>query len=469
MARRLRLLDFSALYLSLAMGFAFYGASAGAFDPNEGAEPHEIPVDIVRDSAPSALPSPEILTGRGNAVEPVVKFPSITRAPIAFVPLVKPVESVAVAPVTPAVPSVQPSSLPPIKLVPPAAGAPLPEVDPAVKAQAEKLLAQTPSLPAVSVPGMNPPAPSGFIAPPPLVATIAPKPVMPSAPSVTMPAKVAAPVIVPTPLPAPVVAPMPEALSHDSKKILSTIPSKIDAQSASKKGKVAMARQSTEIQAMDVKGANVDAYESAGIKISVRRPGLDTGFELNRAYNALTTGDNPTAAEIYKNILSTEPTNADALFGLASTYHRAGQIDKARPLYGQLLKHHPQHREGINNFLVLVSEEAPNEALAELDRLAQRNPNFSPIPAQQAVLLNKLGYTSEAREHMLKAIELAPENMAYKYNLAVMLDKAGHYADAVKIYRMLIEASSRGVALPASADVLQRRLNHIAALPGTSG
>jgi Flp pilus assembly protein TadD len=269
-------------------------------------------------------------------------------------------------------------------------------------------------------------------------------------------------------------APAPQ-LSDASRDILSKFPSKINSAAAIKtagKQKLSISRMSPDIKAIVAPDPKVESYDAAGLSIKVQRPGLDTNFELNRAYSALTAGDSQVAIETYKNILSTEPKNEDALFGLAATYHRIGDLEHARPYYAQLLKVNPNHREGLNNFLALVSDEAPQEALAELERLEQRNPDFSPIPAQEATVLNKLGYADQARDKMLRAIELAPDNLTYKYNLAVMLDKQGNYVDAGALYRLLIDASLKGQKIPASLEVIQTRLNFIttaAAAHGTVG
>lgn len=263
---------------------------------------------------------------------------------------------------------------------------------------------------------------------------------------------------------AAVTAPPPvNELSDASRSILSGVPSNLDAPQVHKGGKLSVARVSPEIQ--NILGTDTAAkeqkFESAGISITVRRPGLDTNFELNRAYDALMGGDTQTAITTYKNIISAEPRNEDALFGLAATYHRVGSLELARPVYGMLLKVNPNHREGLNNFLVLVSDESPEDALPELERLQSRNPNFSPITAQIAIVLDKLGYTEAAEEKMLHAIELAPENLSYKYNLAIMLDRHQKYADAAEIYRSLIKASLNGAAVPASVATMQKRLNYI--------
>lgn len=389
-------------YLLVTM--AMHPSAMAAFNPNEGAEPQP--------AATQALPSIEPLMGN--------RYPRSVPQPIKFQPL------------------------------PEVSSAPIPQPAPVTNVMFPKIDAAT--------------VQSTFIAPAPLIAPVpaAPVPVAEVTPAptpVTAPVVATAPAIALVPATAPVVNAV-APLSRDSKEILSHVPSKLDAEKPAKGGKLAVNRIA-EMPDMQIKG-KVDAYEASGIKISVRRPGLDTNYELNRAYNALSGGDSEVAMEIYKNILSTEPKNADALFGLASLYHRQGQLQNARQLYGTLLKYYPTHRDGLNNFLALVSEESPQEALAELERLEQRNSGYSPIPAQQALLLNKLGYANEARSKMLRAIELSPDNLTYKYNLAIMLDKQGNYDDAADLYRLLLDAAMRGEAIPSSPDALQKRLNYIA-------
>lgn len=433
------------------------------------------------------------------ATAPVVVQPVVTPAltPVESTPTPSTVKKIEFPPVDPAVlaKAQQLSATPkPVVVATPVVVAKPVEVTPA-----PSTITETPSVKPA------PASDAGFIAPLPLMAPVAAAPVMPqavtpvtvtpapavvAAPAVVVPGTVRAPVIaapVPvvtaTPVAPVVVAPAPAAtapaviaapvaaapvipeptqpLSRASKSVLSRIPSHMDAPIQPKAAKLSLERTSPKVAPLEVKGGKVDAYESAGIKISVRRPGLDTNYELNRAFNSLSGGDTATAMEIYKSILSTEPENQDALFGLAAIYHRQGQIDKARPLYSKLLQVNPNHREGINNFLVLVSDESPQESLAELERLEQRNPDFSPIPAQEAIVLTKLGYGPQARDKMLRAIELAPDNLTYKYNLAIMLDKQGNYEQAVPLYRLLVDAANKGASIPASTESLQKRLNYI--------
>lgn len=277
-----------------------------------------------------------------------------------------------------------------------------------------------------------------------------PPPIVPSAPS--SPAAPAQPVVLDTSEPAP-------ALSSQSKSIANKVSNIADKQPEKPLGhKVDIERAKT----TDVLNANSapKANDALGIKVATRTS-LDVNYELERAYNALIAGKSETAIQIYEDILTSQPKNKEALFGLASTYHRLGQIDIARTLYGKLLEIDPKHRDGLNNFLVLLADEAPQEALTQMERLEAQNPSFSPIPAQMAIIYQKLGDQDKAVEKMYRALAIAPENITYRYNLAIMLDKSGKYEDAGKLYAQLLDSHAKGAAIPGDATKIQQRLTFI--------
>lgn len=261
---------------------------------------------------------------------------------------------------------------------------------------------------------------------------------------------------------APNTAPaMQPKLSATSKQVLAKYPPRLGQAPATAPGKFKVDRVSPDIVKI-VEPNKVEAsYEAAGIKIEVRRAGLDTNYELNNAYDALMAGNTTEAINTYRDILSVEPNNQEALFGLAATLHRLGVTDKARPLYARLLQVNPQHREALNNYLSIAGDEAPQEALLELEQLRLRNPDFSPIPAQMGSLYARMGQFSQARSMMMTAIQLSPENLVYQYNLAVMLDQQGEYADASALYASLLKAKQSGATLPVDADKIQKRYNFL--------
>lgn len=277
----------------------------------------------------------------------------------------------------------------------------------------------------------------------------------------------AAPEVLGTPIvsaePAVISAP---PLTNESKKILSSLQPQAKASGVERAKRVDVKRVSPEVA--DIVKKAEEVYESAGVSIRVSSPQLDSTTELERAYESLMGGDTEVAIRIYQDLLRRNPGNEEALFGLAATYHRTGQIENARPLYGRLLAQNPQHREALNNFLMLVANESPREALSELAQLENRNPSYSPIPAQMGIIYDRLGEPEVARSKMLRAIELSPENWTYKYNLAVMLDRRKAYADAAAIYREIIEASLQGEPMSMDMKALQARLNYISARTGNS-
>lgn len=201
--------------------------------------------------------------------------------------------------------------------------------------------------------------------------------------------------------------------------------------------------------------------ETLGMNVAVKQRPIDVDYELEKAYVALVGGSPDEAIGIYKEVLDIDPNNGSALFGLATTYHRVGLLDEARPIYGKLLKLEPRNKDAINNFLVLVGEEAPERALAHMEHLEEQNPEFAPIPAQMALLHTKLGNMPEAIKAMQRAVNLSPENLVYKYNLAILYDKAEKPVEASILYKQLLDARFRGETIPADADQIQQRLTFL--------
>jgi Tfp pilus assembly protein PilF len=285
----------------------------------------------------------------------------------------------------------------------------------------------------------------------------------------TAPATPAAPVAAPAAKPAAAekttaaeVSEPKAVLSKESKNILNKIPANIDTPAKKSAEPIAVDRAAPKDTAKEGTSSPASVkHEAMGIKIEVKSPKIDLSYELEKAYNAMTAGQSETAMGIYRNILENDPDNKSALFGLGTLYHRAGQIDSARKLYAKLLSIDPTNRDGLNNFLVLLADEAPEAALTQLEKLEKRDPKFSPIPAQMAIIYEKMGNSDKATEKMFRAVDLSPENMVYRYNLAIMLDKQKKYDEAGKLYRQIIEAYHRGETIPGNVQQIQQRLTYI--------
>ncbi len=207
---------------------------------------------------------------------------------------------------------------------------------------------------------------------------------------------------------------------------------------------------------------NFDSAQPVEAGIKIQQQDMDVNYELEKAYNALLKSNTEIAVHIYNNILNTYPENRHALFGLATTYHKLGFLDKARPLYGKILSSNPYDKEALNNFLALVGEEAPDSAIAYLEQLKLSNNDFSPIYAQLAALYNKEGEVDKAVLNMQQAVALSPNNMVYMYNLAVIYDTNRDYRRAEALYRQIIKAGLKGEEIPVSVEEIQERLTYLA-------
>lgn len=252
-------------------------------------------------------------------------------------------------------------------------------------------------------------------------------------------------------------------LSDESKQIVHKLETRPRPKQPSA-AKPVLIDHSRDLTGLDQKSATVDkavSHETQGVKIEIKPATVNYDYELDKAYTALIGGQSEIAIGIYKRVLDNNPTNKNALFGLATAYHRAGQIDLARPIYARLLAVDPGNSDGLNNFLVLLADEAPEEALVELQKLADRNPQYSALPAQIAVIYQKLGMYDKAGDYMLRAMAMAPENITYRYNFAIMLDKQKKYDEAAKLYRQIVQAYQRGEVIPGNIQKIQQRLTFI--------
>lgn len=444
--------------------------------------------------------------GYGNSAPTVQKLDT---APVAVSPIVAPSPSVTVPP--PAASVVLPPQSPPVAITPPpppAAVAPVvtaPVAVPTVIApkpvsdnadaerELEEFLARqsaaaknepTAEIPSAAKaplntdplappppPGAVPPAPASLTPPVPVGPNVGPIPVGPNviAPDTNV-AEV--PVAhVPAPIPEPVTGPLDEngigmpdkpaeaELSKETREILTLLPESLTGMPQRKPNlDVDIERAGSDVTLPE---GDVVKSESMDMDIKMQQPKMDVSYELEQAYEALLNGNTDTAVTIYREVLTTDPLNEQALFGLATTYHRMGLFEEARPVYGKLLALNPNHTEALNNFLALVGEESPEAALKIMERLAEKNPEYSPIPAQMAILCQKMEDMECSVHYMRKAYSLSPENLVYLYNLAILYDKKGDKKEAAAIYKQLLEAYERGQDLPATPSEIQERLTFL--------
>lgn len=153
------------------------------------------------------------------------------------------------------------------------------------------------------------------------------------------------------------------------------------------------------------------------------------------AYNSALVGQYEVSIALYKEVLRAEPQNKYSKFALAVVYQKIGQFHQAKELYQDLLKGDISNQEEvIGNLLAILIEESPQDSLYLLSRLTTQNPRSGYILAQAAIVYDKMKDTEQAITLLTRAIEIEPENIAYKYNLAIMYDKTSQKNKALSLY-----------------------------------
>lgn len=192
-------------------------------------------------------------------------------------------------------------------------------------------------------------------------------------------------------------------------------------------------------------GRDPGASGVGGVSVSVMA--RDTQASLAEAYTDLVRGNYGAALQTYTAVAEREPQEVAALAGRAAALHKLRRLDEAQAAYERVLALQPDNREALANMITLIGDSAPRDAVRRLEALQAQAPDFSPVPAQLGMLYARLGDVDRAAAALRRAIGLSPDNALYHYNLAVVTDRAGRRADALRAYQQvlqLIEAGAGG-------------------------
>ena len=114
----------------------------------------------------------------------------------------------------------------------------------------------------------------------------------------------------------------------------------------------------------------------------------------------------------------TDPIKSDGYYNLAATYHRLGllegrqsDLDQAESYYNQCLDRDPNHCECYRGLAVLLAEQSRNEeAFRLLEGWADRQSGSADAEIELARLFQEFGDRPAAKEHLIEAIQVEPDN-----------------------------------------------------------
>lgn len=186
---------------------------------------------------------------------------------------------------------------------------------------------------------------------------------------------------------------------------------------------------------------------------------------LDDAFKAYSAGDLTSAETRYRQALSADPRNPDALLGLGATALAAGRLREAEAHFQRALANRPQDPVALAGLNRVHPTSAQTSRLREI--LQDRSDALPRVVAQLALAesLAHDGRWAEAQQAYFDAHRLAPNDANIAYNLAVSLDHLGHGRSAVRYYARALQLASPPGHARFSREQCAARLTTLSATP----
>jgi len=171
------------------------------------------------------------------------------------------------------------------------------------------------------------------------------------------------------------------------------------------------------------------------VPFSINAPVVSVDPQIERAYQAFQRNDLAAARDGYQRVLSREPTNRDALLGLAGIALRTGDLNSAESHYLRLIELDPRDTQAVSSLIALHGQLDPVASESRLKSLIASQPEAAPLHFVLGNQYAKQSRWTEAQEAYFRAYSVNPENADYAFNLAVSLDQLRQKKPALEYYR----------------------------------
>src|SRR5258706_1255100 len=195
--------------------------------------------------------------------------------------------------------------------------------------------------------------------------------------------------------------------------------------------------------------------------IAINAPTLSVDPLVEQAYQAFQRNDLASARENYQRALAREPTNRDALLGLAAIDVRNGQLSSAEARYLKLLEIDPRDSHAVANLITLRGQLDPVASESRLKTLIATQPEAALLHFSLGNQYAQQSRWAEAQSAYFKAYSVDPENADYAFNLAVSLDQLHQGKLALEYYRRALALTEKRAAsfTPAQARLRVQELS----------
>lgn len=158
-----------------------------------------------------------------------------------------------------------------------------------------------------------------------------------------------------------------------------------------------------------------------------------------------------------------DPNNADGYYNLAATYHRLGKLrnqpeDLARSetCYRQCLDRNPNHRDCHRGLAVLLAEQnRTEEAFRSIQSWADQQPTLADPKIELARLYDEFGNRGAAKERLIEAVTVDPNNARQWAALGKLREETGEYAQALSNYQRSLQLDASQPQVTARLAALQ--------------
>ena len=180
--------------------------------------------------------------------------------------------------------------------------------------------------------------------------------------------------------------------------------------------------------------------------IAINAPTLSVDPLVEQAYQAFQRNDLAAARDGYQRALAREPTNRDALLGLAAIDVRGGHLYFAESRYLRLLEMDPRDSHAVASLIALRGQLDPVASESRLKTLIASQPEAALLHFSLGNQYALQSRWSEAQGAYFKAYSADPDNADFAFNLAVSLDQLRQRALALEYYQRALVLTEKRAA-----------------------
>lgn len=178
--------------------------------------------------------------------------------------------------------------------------------------------------------------------------------------------------------------------------------------------------------------------------VTVNRGAPQVHPQITSGYAAYQAGDLVKARAEYQQALRDEPSNRDALLGLAAVEMRAHRFDAADGYYQRVLQADPRNPHAQAGMVALRGQQLdPVQVESRVKSLLASDRNSSVLQFTLGNQYAQQGRWPEAQQAYFKAFAADSDNPDFAFNLAVSLDQLHQSKLALEYYRRALTLAEK--------------------------